>query len=206
MLLTLKNYLSNKDRGNTKMKGDKLVLGLTGMPGSGKSLVVNVAKEQDYDIVTMGDIIREETKKRDLELTRENVGKVMLALRREEGPAVVAKRCLPKLTKSKSSKIIVDGIRSLDEIDEFKRNLKKFTHIGVHASPETRFQRLFNRARPDDPKNWEDFNERDMRELSVGLGNAITMAEKMIINEGPINAVKIDIREALEAVEQEWMT
>ena len=188
------------------MSEPKLVLGSTGMPGSGKSVVVQVAKANGYDTVIMGDIIREETKKRDLELTRENVGKVMLALRREEGPAVVAKRCLPKITKSKSSKIIVDGIRSLDEIDEFKRNLKKFTHIGVHASPETRFQRLFNRGRPDDPKNWEDFNDRDMRELSVGLGNAITMAEKMIINEGPINAVKIDIREALEAVEQEWMT
>jgi len=206
MLLTLKDYLSNKNRRNKKMKGDKLVLGLTGMPGSGKSLVVNVAKEQDYDIVTMGDIIRQETKKRNMELTPENMGKVMLALRREEGPAVIAKRCLPKITKSKSSKIIVDGIRSLDEIDEFKRNLKKFTHIGVHASPETRFERLYNRARPDDPKNWEDFNERDMRELSVGLGNAIAMAEKMIINQGPINVVKIDIREALEAVEQEWIS
>jgi dephospho-CoA kinase len=188
------------------MKGDKLVLGLTGMPGSGKSLVVNIAEQQDYEIVTMGDIVREETKKRKMKLTPENMGKVMLALRREEGPAVIAKRCLPKITKSKSNKVIVDGIRSLDEIDEFKRNLKKFTHIGVHASPETRFERLYNRARPDDPKNWEDFNERDMRELSVGLGNAITMAERMIINEGPINTVTVDIREALEAVEQKWMT
>jgi len=188
------------------MKGDKLVLGLTGMPGSGKSLVVNVAEQQDYDIVIMGDVIREETKKRKMDITPENMGKVMLALRREEGPAVIAKRCLPKITKSKKSKVMVDGIRSLDEIDEFKRNLKKFTHIGVHASPDTRFERLFNRARPDDPKNWEDFNERDMRELSVGLGNAITMAERMIINEGPINVVTVDIREALEAVEQKWMT
>lgn len=188
------------------MKGDKLVLGLTGMPGSGKSLVINVAKEQGYDVIVMGDIVREETKKRNMELTRENVGKVMLALRREEGPAVIAKRCLPKITKSKNTKVIVDGIRSLDEIDEFKRNLPKFTHIGVHSGPETRFQRLFNRARTDDPKDWEDFNERDQRELSVGLGNAIAMSERMIINEGPINAVKVDIREALETVEQDWMT
>jgi len=188
------------------MKGDKLVLGLTGMPGSGKSLVVDVAKEQNYEVISMGDVVREETSRRKLELTPENVGKVMLALRREEGPAVVAKRCLPRIAAAKGSKIIVDGIRSLDEVDELKRNLAKFTHIGVHAGPETRFQRLFNRARPDDPKNWEDFNERDMRELSVGLGNAIAMAERMIINQGPINAVKVDIRETLEAVEQQWMT
>lgn len=188
------------------MKGDKLILGLTGMPGSGKSLVVSIAEEQEYDVVVMGDIIREETKKRKLQLTPENMGKVMLALRREEGPAVIAIRCLPKIAESKKDKVIVDGIRSLDEIDEFKRNLKKFTHIAIHASPATRFQRLYNRARPDDPKNWEDFNERDMREISVGLGNAIAMAERMIINEGPINVVKVDIREVLEKVEESWMT
>ena len=188
------------------MKGDKLVLGLTGMPGSGKSLVVNVAEEQDYEVISMGDVVREETKKRKLELTPENIGKVMLALRREEGPAVVAKKCLPRIAAAKGSKVIVDGIRSLDEIDEFKRNLKKFTHIGVHASPETRFERLYNRARPDDPKNWEDFNERDMRELSVGLGDAIAMADEMIINEGPINIEKVEIREILEKVEHEWLS
>jgi dephospho-CoA kinase len=84
--------------------------------------------------------------------------------------------------------------------------MPKFKHIGVHSGPETRFQRLYNRARPDDPKNWEDFNERDMRELSVGLGDALALAERMIINQGPINAVKVDIRETLETVEQEWMT
>jgi dephospho-CoA kinase len=188
------------------MTGEKLVLGLTGMPGSGKSLVVNIAEEQDYDVVVMGDIVREETKKRNMELTPENVGKVMLALRREEGPTVIAKRCLPRIAKSKSKKVIVDGIRSLEEIDEFKKSLSKFTHIAVHASPETRFQRLFNRARPDDPKDWEDFNERDMRELSVGLGEAIAMADEMIINEGPINIEKVEIREILEKVEQQWLS
>jgi len=188
------------------MTGEKLVLGLTGMPGSGKSLVVSTAEEQDYDVVVMGDIVREETKKRNMELTPENVGKVMLALRREEGPTVIAMRCLPKIAKSKSKKVIVDGIRSLEEIDEFKKSLSKFTHIAVHASPETRFQRLFNRARPDDPKDWEDFNERDMRELSVGLGDAIAMADEMIINEGTIDIQKVEIREILEKVEQEWLT
>jgi len=30
---------------------------------------------------------------------------------------------------------------------------------------------------------WEIFHERDMRELSVGLGNAVAMAEYLIVNE-----------------------
>lgn len=37
----------------------KLVMGLAGMPGAGKSVVVNVAKANGYDIVVMGNIVRE---------------------------------------------------------------------------------------------------------------------------------------------------
>ena len=63
------------------MNADKLVIGLAGMPGSGKSVVVDTARELGYDIVVMGDVIRQETAKRGLELTPQNVGKVMLELR-----------------------------------------------------------------------------------------------------------------------------
>jgi hypothetical protein len=44
-----------------------------------------------------------------------------------------------------------------------------------------------------------------MRELSVGLGNAIAMAEHIIINEEPLEIVKEKIRDVLGKVEQKWM-
>ncbi|MGQ9624423.1 MAG: AAA family ATPase, partial [Candidatus Bathycorpusculaceae bacterium] len=71
----------------------KLVVGLSGMPGSGKSVVVNVAKGVGYGIVVMGDIVREEASIRGLELSHENLGKIMLELREKEGANVIAKRC-----------------------------------------------------------------------------------------------------------------
>ena len=43
------------------MNSDKLVVGLAGMPGSGKSLVVETAQQEGYAVVVMGDVIREET-------------------------------------------------------------------------------------------------------------------------------------------------
>ncbi len=65
----------------SNVNADKLVIGLAGMPGSGKSLVVDSARELGYDVVVMGDVVRQETTKRGLELTPQNVGKVMLELR-----------------------------------------------------------------------------------------------------------------------------
>lgn len=187
------------------MTVEKLVVGLAGMPGAGKSVVVNVARASGYGVVVMGDEVREEAQRRGLEPTPENLGRIMLELRRLEGEAVIARRCISKILGKTESKIIVDGVRSLAEVEEFKRHFPKFTLIAVHSSSETRFKRLFHRQRSDDPKNWEIFYERDMRELSVGLGNVIAMAEYMIVNEESLEAAKKQAALVLKRVEEKWM-
>jgi dephospho-CoA kinase len=153
----------------------------------------------------MGDVVREEAEKRCLEPIPENLGKIMLELRQREGADAIAKKCIPKIENARESKIIIDGIRSLAEVEEFKRHFLKFTLIAIHASPETRFKRLYRRQRSDDPKNWEIFYERDMRELRVGLGEAIAMAEHLIVNEGDLDVVREEIKKVLRKVEEEWM-
>ncbi len=186
------------------MTEDKLVVGLAGMPGSGKSLALNVAAESGYDIVVMGNIVREEAKRRNLEPSPENIGKIMLELRQAEGSSVIAKRCIPRIENAKGQRIFVDGIRSLAEAEELKKHFLEFTLIAIHSSPETRFKRLNRRQRSDDPNDQKIFNERDNREISVGLGNAIAMAEHMIINEEDPQTAKEMIREALKKVEEKW--
>jgi dephospho-CoA kinase len=75
----------------------------------------------------------------------------------------------------------------------------------MQSSPETRFRRLYNRQRSDDPRSWEIFLQRDQRESSVGLEEAITMAEYKIINEQEKSIVKDKIRQVLKKVEEKWM-
>jgi dephospho-CoA kinase len=175
------------------------------MPGSGKSLIVDTARELGYAVVVMGDVVRQETINRGFELTPQNVGKVMLELRQKEGNFVIAQKCVPKIEEQTSIKVLVDGLRSLYEADIFKEHFSKFTLVAVHASPEIRFSRLSNRHRSDDPAEWKVFNERDMRELTVGLGNVIAMAEQMIVNDNTLEQVKAKVKESLEKVEEKWM-
>jgi dephospho-CoA kinase len=187
------------------VNADKLVIGLAGMPGSGKSLVVDTARALGYAVVVMGDVVRVETAKRGLELTPQNVGKVMLELRQKEGNFVIAQKCVPKIEEQTSNKVIVDGLRSLYEADIFKEHFSKFSLVAVYASPEIRFSRLSNRHRSDDPAEWKVFNERDMRELNVGLGNVIAMAEQMIVNDNSLENAKAKVKESLEKVEEKWL-
>ena len=73
----------------------------------------------------MGDVVREETRKRGLELNPKNIGAVMLDLRKTGGAGVIAEKCVPSIEQTKSSKVIVDGLRSLDEADVFKAALSQ---------------------------------------------------------------------------------
>ena len=162
----------------------KIIIGVAGMPGAGKSLVVKAAYELGFKVVVMGDEVREEAKRRGIEATPENLGRLMLELREMEGPASIAKRCLEKIQKAKEDFVLVDGVRSMYEVEEFKKHFPNFILLAVHASPETRFRRLFKRRRSDDPVKWKNFVERDNRELKVGLGNVIALADYVLVNEG----------------------
>jgi dephospho-CoA kinase len=186
------------------MNADKLVVGLAGMPGSGKSLVVETAVAEGYGVVVMGDAVREETKKRGLALNPKNIGRVMLELRKKGGASVIADRCIPKIKQQESEKVIVDGVRSLSEVDAFKKHFSNFSLIAVYASPETRFNRLYLRHRSDDPEGWEVFRERDMRELGVGLGNAVAMAEYLIVNENNKRNVRVAVKKFIRRIEEKW--
>jgi len=190
---------STRWRNDVAMK-ETIVVGVTGMPGAGKATAKKMVQEMGYSVMVMGDEIREETKRRKLKPTPKNIGMVMLKLRDEEGLCVVAKRCIPKIEKAKRRVVIVDGIRSPHEVEEFKRRFPNFTLIAIHASPKTRFQRLFQRKRSDDPKGWKTFMERDLRELTVGLGNVIATADYMIMNEGTKTQFKRKFRQVLESV------
>ena len=189
------------------------IIGVTGLPGSGKSVVSRTAKRLNIPIIRMGDVIREEAKKRN-----EKPGDVAVELRKEYGEFVVAERCVERIknnietknnsdiyTKNKSrvkvskcSIYMIEGIRSQHEIEIFKKNFKEFVVIAVHSTPITRFKRLKKRMRPDDSREKSDFLLRDQRELNFGIGNVIATADYMVVNEGPLKKIKSIIRRILE--------
>jgi len=182
----------------------KVIIAAAGMPGAGKAILRSAAESMGLSVVIMGDEIREEAKRRGLEPTPENIGKIMLMLREEEGPTAVATRCIPKIEEARSDIVFVDGVRSLDEVEQFKRHFADLSLVAVHSSPEARFQRLSKRKRSDDPKGWDVFYQRDLRELSVGQGDVIALADYMLVNEGSYDEFRARTSEMLQAVIEKW--
>ena len=151
------------------------------MPGAGKSTIANGLKSKNFEIINMGDAVREEAKKRNLEPTGQNLGKLMLELREKNGPGAVAELILNKIKNSNFNVIIIDGIRSDEEI-QVLRKIGIVKLLSIHASTDTRFSFLSDRGRSDDPQNRENFTERDTREISVGISTPIALADESISN------------------------
>jgi len=161
-----------------------------GMPGSGKSIGLTVASDLDIPVIVMGDVIREEVACRKLQASPQSLGQIMIELRNQYGPAVVAERCIEKLQQVSSPHIVIDGARSEAEISAFKRVINHVKVIAVHASPNIRFARLQERGREDDALTEEAFYERDARELDIGIGRVIAQADLVIVNEGDPEELK----------------
>lgn len=178
---------------------------VVGMPGSGKSVFTEVAEEMGLEVYVMGDIVREEVVSRGIPLTRENLIAVAKDLRRSWGNDVVARRIVEKILKGRASQscgeVVIDGSRSLEELRIFRESFSRTLVVGIHASPATRFERLRSRGREGDPKTWEGFVERDMAELSMGIGSVIALSDYMVVNEGlSLEELRRILRDLLEKI------
>lgn len=160
------------------------VFAFSGMPGAGKSVAVEVAKEHGIPVLRMGDFIWEEVRRRGLPITSESVAEVAMQMRTDFGPGVWAEKTVDRL-KSLSPPIgIIDGVRSEAELEVFRHRLGvDFTLVAVHASRPTRMKRLLARGREDDIRDEGEFIARDERELGWGLGRVIALADVMLVNE-----------------------
>ena len=173
------------------------VMGVSGLPGSGKSFVSDLATKRGAKIVTMGDIIREEAVKRG-----ESSKETAVNLRKEHGQYIVAELTIKKIKKiledGFKSSIIVDGIRSPHEVKLFKENFDDFIVLSIFTNREIRFERIKNRKREDDTTDYSEFIRRDENELGFGIGDVISLSDKIIINESDLESYCKEITEFLE--------
>lgn len=173
------------------------IMGVSGLPGSGKSIVSEIASEKGAVIVSMGDIIRDEASKR-----KESTKEVARKLRKEKGPLIVAELTIQKIkdiiNENIAKIIIIEGIRSPYEVELFKKNFNNFIILSIFANPSTRYERLKKRGRADDSQNYKEFTKRDQMELDFGIGNVISLSDKIIINETNLEEYLTQINKFLQ--------
>ncbi len=165
------------------IKKRRLAILVSGMPGSGKTVFANMAKKMALHVISMGDVVRMEAARRGLSANPNSLSQLAVELRRERGPTAVAELAMELLLPSQAEIVVVEGVRSLEEVNFFKDFFEKVVVVSIHSSPKTRFSRVVARRREDDPVKWEEFVERDCRELELGIGSVIALSDYILLNE-----------------------
>lgn len=154
------------------------------MPASGKGKAIDFFVQKGFHCFALGDAVREEAARTGTEPTAENLAHIADSTRSELGDDIWAKRTVGIIKRHNFDRIIIDGARSMSELEaiqwEFSMDIRI---IAIHASPGIRFERVISRARSDDSADRAVFSARDERELGYGLGDLIALSEFMVVNE-----------------------
>jgi len=174
------------------------VIGFCGLPGSGKSTAINAIKDFGK-VINMGDVVRIEAKIRNLEPTDEILGKIAKDLREKEGEGIIAQKCVEFIKSLDVDIIFIDGIRSITEIDIF-RKYWKFPLIEIAAKDKLRYKRIVQRERSDDSKDFTKIIERDKREIGFGIINVLKGANYKITNNSTVKRLEKKTREIVKMI------
>lgn len=168
------------------------IICVTGLVGSGKSVVSDYFVSKGFGFVRFGQITLDEVARRGLTPNEKLEKQIRENFRKKHGMAAFAKLNLPKFRKIlKENNLVADGMYSFAEYKLLKKEFgKNFITIAVFAPPALRYKRADKRyLKPGDNKmrnrrfTIKEAAARDLAELeNLDKGPTIAMADYTILN------------------------
>ncbi|MBW3583260.1 MAG: flagellar hook-basal body complex protein FliE [Euryarchaeota archaeon] len=174
------------------------IVAITGLPGSGKSEAVRIAREHGLPVVRMGDFVIDEVRRRGLPIEESAIGPVATGMRADHGDDIWARRTIEAIRSGRVSGIpsdeplvIVDGVRSPAEVERFRADLgKEFILVAVDAPETVRHERLLGRRRHDDVRDVQEAKARDDRERRWGVEEVMSEADHILRNDSGLETFR----------------
>jgi len=203
-LKRLANKLGKKVRIRVRGEGEityfMKVIGVVGLPASGKGEFAKIASDTGIPVIVMGNMIRNAVKAAGLEPTDTNFGAMANKLRSEHGMDAIAHLCVPEIEHQTAPLVLIDGIRGDSEVKVFRKAFPGFTLIGIDSSFENRLSRVAARGRSDDFQTSDELHNRDERELGWGLDKALKQANLKIKNNGTLAEFSVTVHKLLDEI------
>jgi dephospho-CoA kinase len=164
-----------------------LVIGITGYTCSGKTQLATLLEKKGFVRINLGDITRRIAKEKGLSLERTETWELFKTLTQND-PCWRVKHILKLIEESGSERIVLDGIRTLEEAKELKKVFgENFLLVEVRVDEKVRMNRAMERKRDVDvsmqsneaKERWlqMDREEREMIDRLKPLVDFIVLGE-----------------------------
>ncbi len=182
----------------------KLVIAITGMPGSGKSTAVDVLKSEGLRFVRMGDAVRKEMTEKGIEINNVSLRKYVLKIRK------ISRYYVLNLVKKEiddafrtSDLVILDGVRNVGEIERLKKDGYHPVSIAIMTDKQIRFERIKKRHNSSDVTEFSEFEWRETQELKYGIAEVIATSDYYILNNYGIEEFSDKLKSILNTVRKQ---
>lgn len=191
------------------------VICVYGLPGSGKSTFIDVAESNGIAAISMGDIVRQKARDELSEpITGQDIGEWATEQRESRGQAVMAEHTVSHirdsdvLAETKHDTVVIEGIRSDEEIAVFDDALNTVVPVFVKAPFDERLKRLQERgsdsreALSENGVTRSELKKRDDRERDWGLQELINAksGEYTVQNTGTLDEYKNEVEFIISSI------
>ena len=186
------------------MQNNKTIIAILGLPGSGKTEVINYLMQKfNWPKVYFGDITFDEMKKRGLEINEKNERIIREELRDKYGRLHYSKQVIKKIKNIKERKnILVESLYDREEYKYFKEAFgNNFITVAIYSSPLNRYKRLEHRQIR--PLTFKEAQSRDYSQIeNIFQAGPIAMANYTIVNEKNLDYLYREIYHIISLIKQ----
>lgn len=184
------------------MPTNKIILGLVGEMGAGKSTITEYIKTKHGAVsFRFSDMLSDIARRLYLEQSRPNLQMISSMIRQNLGEDIMSKVIMKDAAEANAPIVITEGVRRPTDITYLKE-LPNFYLIGITADERKRYERVLARSEKadDQTKTWEEFQHDGLAEAEQKIKEIKSVANFQIDNNGTKEELYEQINEILKKI------
>lgn len=181
---------------------DKLIIGIVGEKGSGKGtfpkLLIEMLPDKRIVRTTFSDVMTDTLNIWGLDRSRENYIKLVVAMRENFGPNVLANAVKRRVEGLDGDIVVIDGMRWMADLEMIRSINGKIVYIT--ADPKVRYERTKARGEKagETETSFEQFMEEEKAPTEIDIPKIAAEADFTINNNRDLEEFKSQVKEFKE--------
>ncbi|SFR57170.1 hypothetical protein [Litoreibacter janthinus] len=154
------------------------VIALVGMPGVGKFRVSDAFAILGYKSYEMSSVIKGALASEGIAVSPASMKQKSFSIRDAHGEAAIAAAIWGQISSDARTRVVVDGIRSMAEIEYFRERVDRFAVVFCFAPTEVRHNRILAKSKKIRTK--DEVRLLDANSIALGIGEAALLADYLL--------------------------